>query len=94
MRGNTDDTRYLVKVSGGDNSLYCWPRETHQRSVFRYELASYGILLMLFRYIGAIWQQILLLTGLAFGVFAIEVINTAIEVIVDHISPEWSEMAK
>ena len=61
---------------------------------FRYELASYGILLMLFTYIGATWQQILLLTGLAFGVFAIEAINTAIEVIVDHISPEWSEMAK
>jgi diacylglycerol kinase (ATP) len=61
---------------------------------FRYELVSYGVSLVLFTYIGATWQQIWLLTGLALGVFAIEAINTAIEVIVDHLSPEWSEMAK
>ena len=68
-------------------------RLTKERA-FLYELVASGLILGYFYSINATWQQMLLFMGLALGVFAVEALNTAIEVIVDHVSPEWSEMAK
>lgn len=41
----------------------------------------------------ALWQWAVLIALVAF-VLAIEALNTAIEIVVDRVSPEWSEAAK
>ena len=70
--------------------LYRLTKET----AFLYE--CYGLLglFVLFFIVGATGLQMLVLGGIGLLIFALEALNTAIEVIVDHISPEWSKMAK
>ena len=65
-----------------------------KEKAFVYEVVGLSILLALFLYVGATYVHMLVLGGLGLAVFAVEAINTAIEIIVDYISPEWSEMAK
>lgn len=51
-----------------------------------------GVLALLLR--GASVGQVLGFGMLILALLAIEALNTAVEVVVDHLSPGWSEMAK
>ena len=68
-------------------------RLLHERAA-RIEVAGGGLILAAFLWRGAELWHWLVLGALFALVLAAEALNTAIEVVVDHISPEWSQMAK
>jgi diacylglycerol kinase (ATP) len=63
-------------------------------AAFVLEVSSLVVLLGLFMFIGAGWYHLLGLVVLFLMLFAIEALNTAIECIVDEISPNYSDFAK
>lgn len=65
-----------------------------RESAFRQEVALIAGLLVLFLVFGATLPELLGLLALGLLLIAVEAINTAIEVLVDHLSPGWSEFAK
>ncbi|MBR0555219.1 diacylglycerol kinase [Ciceribacter sp. L1K23] len=65
-----------------------------QESAFRHELLAYAGIIVLFAVLGASFNDYLLFSVLAFVLFAVEALNTAIEEIIDRISPEFSIVAK
>jgi diacylglycerol kinase (ATP) len=69
-------------------------RRLWREAAFRQELAALAGLLVLFLAIGASAGEVIGLLVLSFVVLAVEALNTALEEVVDHISPGWSEMAK
>jgi diacylglycerol kinase (ATP) len=65
-----------------------------QETAFRHEaLAGVAILLVLWL-TGATALQLTIAFVLILVTIAVEALNTAIEVVVDHISPNWSEAAR
>ena len=63
-------------------------------TAFRHEVtAAVGVLLAL-GLLGASLQQILVATILILFLIATEALNTALECIVDHVSPDWAEFAR
>jgi diacylglycerol kinase (ATP) len=69
-------------------------RRLAQESAFRQEVALIAVLLALFLALGASGPEILGLVGLGLLLVAVEALNTALEVLVDHLSPGWSAFAK
>ncbi len=65
-----------------------------KEAAFRQEVLLYLIVMAVFTLIGASGMEFLIATGLALLLVAIESLNTAIEVVVDHLSPDWSEFAR
>lgn len=65
-------------------------RRLWHEAAFRHELLAYAAALILFLLIGAGVLKILILTALFLFVLALEALNTAIEEIVDRVSPEIS----
>ncbi|MEP0942992.1 MAG: diacylglycerol kinase [Rhizobiaceae bacterium] len=65
-----------------------------QETAFKLELACAFVLYGLFAFFGAQAEQYLVLTVLALLVIGFEALNTAIELIVDEISPHRSEFAR
>ena len=65
-----------------------------QESAFRQEVALIAGLLVLFLICGASLPEILGLLAIGLALIAVEALNTAIEVLVDHLSPGWSAFAK
>jgi diacylglycerol kinase (ATP) len=63
-------------------------------TAFRHEVLLYLIVLGIFAAIGANMAEFLAATILALLLIATEALNTAIEVVVDHISPDWNEFAR
>ncbi len=63
-------------------------------SAFRQEVALIGGLLLLFVVSGASGPEMLGLVGLGLLLIAVEALNTALEVLVDQLSPGWSAWAK
>lgn len=63
-------------------------------SAFRQEAALIAGLLVLFLLIGASLSEIMGLLAIGLVLVAVEALNTAIEVLVDHLSPGWSQFAK
>ncbi|MCK4713510.1 MAG: diacylglycerol kinase, partial [Marinosulfonomonas sp.] len=63
-------------------------------AAFRHEVLLYLIVLGIFAGIGANMGEFLGATILALLLIATEALNTAIEAVVDHISPEWNEFAR
>ena len=60
----------------------------------RMELYTYALAVALYFYLGADWVHFIIGGVLLFLILAVEAINTAIEVIIDRISPEISETGK
>lgn len=79
-----------------DAAAYSWAGfcRLTQETAARLELACALIAAGCFVMIGASWWQWAVLTGLFALLLTIEALNTAIEIIVDRVSPEWSEAAK
>jgi diacylglycerol kinase (ATP) len=69
-------------------------RRLWRESAFRQEVAALTGLVALFLVVGASSGELLGLFLLGLMVLAIEALNTALEEVVDHISPGWSEFAK
>ena len=65
-----------------------------RESAFRQELLLVLGLLVLFVAFGASLAALAGLLALGLLLFAVEALNTAIEVLVDHLSPDWSAFAK
>jgi diacylglycerol kinase (ATP) len=69
-------------------------RRLWRESAFRQELAGLAGLTALFLVVGASVGELLGLLILGLMVLAVEALNTALEEVVDHLSPGWSEFAK
>jgi len=65
-----------------------------RESAFRQEMGLIAALLLLFVALGASLPEMLGLLGLGLLLVAVEALNTALEVLVDHLSPGWSPWAK
>lgn len=65
-----------------------------RESAFRQEVALVAGLLVLFVGLGASVPEILGLLAIGLALIAVEALNTAVEVLVDHLSPGWSQFAK
>lgn len=63
-------------------------------TAFRLELALGALIVLIHLFLGNGAFYFVIACLLVLSTLAIESVNTAVEVIVDHISPEWSEMAK
>ncbi|MFP5479829.1 MAG: diacylglycerol kinase [Alphaproteobacteria bacterium] len=69
-------------------------RRLARESAFRQEAALIAGLLVLFVLLGASGPEVLGLVGMGLLLIAVEALNTAIEVLVDQLSPGWSAWAK
>ena len=69
-------------------------RRLWQETSFRQEVLVGGAGLLTLLLAGASLHSIAVFGMLLLALLAVEALNTAIEVIVDHLSPEWSEFAK
>lgn len=63
-------------------------------TAFRHEVLLYLIIMGVFAAVGASFGAFIAASILALLLIAIEALNTAIEAVVDHISPEWNEFAR
>ncbi|MXN49561.1 diacylglycerol kinase [Shinella sp. AETb1-6] len=63
-------------------------------SAFRHELIAFVVAMALFVFVGATLFEFVAMTILFLLMIAFEALNTAIEEIVDRVSPEISEMGK
>jgi diacylglycerol kinase (ATP) len=69
-------------------------RRLARESAFRQEVALIAGLLVAFVVFGASLAEMLGLLALGLLLVAVEALNTALEVLVDHLSPGWSAFAK
>ncbi len=65
-----------------------------KEAAFRQEVLLYLLVIAGFFLIGATMEEYLIATALALLLVAVEALNTAIEAVVDHVSPDWSEFAR
>lgn len=65
-----------------------------QESAFRQELLFAAVALILLIAVGATIGEIVIAMVLFLGVFAVEAMNTAVEEVIDRISPEISNVGK
>jgi diacylglycerol kinase (ATP) len=65
-----------------------------RESAFRQEVALIAGLLVMLVIFGASLPEVLGLLALGLLLVAVEALNTALEVLVDHLSPGWSQFAK
>ena len=65
-----------------------------RESAFRQEVALIAGLVVAFLVFGASLPEMLGLLAIGLALVAVEALNTAIEVLVDHLSPGWSQFAK
>ena len=63
-------------------------------SAFRHELIAFVVAMAIFAFVGASFFQYVAMAILFLLMVAFEALNTAIEEIVDRVSPEISEMGK
>ena len=69
-------------------------RRLSRESAFRQEVALIAGLLVLFLVLGASVPETLVMLAIGLALIAVEALNTAVEVLVDHLSPGWSQFAK
>ncbi len=83
--------RHFLAAAG-----YSWGgfRRLLQESAFRQELLFAAIALILLITVGATVREIVVAMVLFLGVFAVEAMNTAVEEVIDRISPEISNVGK
>ena len=65
-----------------------------RESAFRQEVALIAGLVAAFLVFGASLPELLGLLAIGLALVAVEALNTALEVLVDHLSPGWSQFAK
>lgn len=80
-------------VAAARYSFYGFCRLLHE-AAFRQQLGGLVCGLVLLLAIGAGVEEMLIFAGLMAVLFAFEAVNTAIEELVDHLSPEFSTFGK
>jgi diacylglycerol kinase (ATP) len=65
-----------------------------RETAFRHEIIAGVAILGIFAIVGAGLSDYVMMLILMLGLFATEALNTAIEEIVDRISPEWSDTGR
>jgi diacylglycerol kinase (ATP) len=65
-----------------------------REAAFRHEVLAGGAGLLILLASGASFSSLAIFGMLLLALLAVEALNTAIEMIVDHLSPEWSEFGK
>lgn len=65
-----------------------------RESAFRQEVALVAGLAVVLLVFGASLPEVLGLLAIGLALIAVEALNTALEVLVDHLSPGWSQFAK
>lgn len=85
----TKETGFRHFVSA---ARYSWQgfQRLLREAAFRQQLAGFVLGIILLLAIGARFERIFLFAGLMVILFAFEAVNTAIEELVDHLSPEFS----
>lgn len=63
-------------------------------TAFRHEVLLYLVVMGVFAAIGASFGEFIAASILALLLIAAEALNTAVEAVVDHISPDWNEFAR
>ena len=86
-------TGFAHLIAAGRYSYAGFWRALHE-SAFRQELLFFAASLILFFIIGATPVEFLILVIVFLMVFAVEALNTAIEEVIDHVSPELSLTGK
>jgi diacylglycerol kinase (ATP) len=69
-------------------------RRLWRETAFRHEVLALSALVLGFILAGAGLGETLFLVILGLFVLALEALNTALEEVVDHLSPDWSQFAK
>ena len=69
-------------------------RRVMRESAFRQEVAGGALALIALIVLGASAGEIAGFVAIWLGLATVETLNTALEVVVDHLSPEWSEFAR
>lgn len=69
-------------------------RRLWSETAFRHEVAVVVALIALFSILGANLVEFSILLGVFLLLAAVEAVNTAIECIVDHLTPDWAEFAR
>ncbi len=79
------------------SSFHCFfagLRAGWSETAFRQEVLAAIVLLPLSVWIGQSWVETALLAGSVMIVLMVELLNTAIEAVVDRIGPEWHELSR
>jgi len=63
-------------------------------AAFRQEVLASIVMLPLSFWLGQSWVEIALLAGSVLLVMMVELLNTAIESVVDRVGPEWHDLSK
>jgi diacylglycerol kinase (ATP) len=64
------------------------------QTAFRQETLAAAVLLPLSFWLGRGWIETALLAGSVLMVLTVELLNSAIEAVVDRVGPEWHELSK
>jgi len=94
MTGRPDRKTGLAHLLAATRYSLAGLRRMLAEPAFRHELAFGAAGLALLAGLGAGPAQIAVFAGLLLVLLAVEALNTAIEVVVDHLSPDWSEFAR
>jgi diacylglycerol kinase (ATP) len=69
-------------------------RRVWHEAAFRQELVGGLVSVLILWWIGTSVMYLAIMVMLVLALLAFEAVNTAIEVLVDHLSPDWSAFAK
>lgn len=69
-------------------------RTAWRETAFRQEVMASVVLLPLAFWLGRQWSEVVLLIAALVLVLVVEIINSAIETVVDRIGPQWHELSK
>lgn len=69
-------------------------RYTWQEAAFRQEVLAAAIMLPGAYWLGKDWVEVALLAGSVVIVLIVELLNTAVEIAINRIGPEWHELSK
>jgi diacylglycerol kinase (ATP) len=75
---------------------YSWAglKSGWQETAFRQEVLASIVMLPLSFWIGQSWVEVALLSGSVLLVMMVELLNTAVESVVDRVGPEWHDLSK
>ena len=93
-RQKPERTHGLAHVLAASRYSLAGLRLVTKEAAFRQEILGFALILGLFLILGAGSNSYLTATILFLLLIATEALNTSIEVVVDHLSPEWSKFAK
>jgi diacylglycerol kinase (ATP) len=86
--GKVTGSRHLLAALG--YSLSGAGRLLHE-TAFRHELIASAMIFLAFAIVGAGLGDYVMMAAILLGLAATEALNTAVEEIIDRISPEWSD---